>query len=247
MTIPISIPRKSIRKVKTWILKVAFCGFVCLVWSSSTTRLYRRRAPRQSVSQFYVLPQRQSWETMTSVSASHIILTPTQSVGSGRPQRELDPGPPHQESHALPTELPRSPLNVAESNTEKQWRKTRKVFLLLLPFFVPNKKCSELKILISSGDREGNLLSLWHFVQSKSKAQQSPHFKPIPKHKRHWDKERCIPISTSCILRPPGTPRPPPPREGLNWRCSTSCLPTVCTKKSRMVSPREFGLETRSV
>ena len=76
--------------------------------SSSTTRLYRGRAPRQSVRQFYVLPHmRQSWETMTSVSAGHIILTPTQPVGSGRPQRESNPGPPHQESRALPTELPR--------------------------------------------------------------------------------------------------------------------------------------------
>ena len=46
---------------------------------------------------------------MTSVSASHIILTPTQPVGSGQPQRESNPGPPHQESRALPTELPRSP------------------------------------------------------------------------------------------------------------------------------------------
>ena len=56
--------------------------------SSSTTRLYRGRAPRQSVWQFYVLPhRRQSWETMTSVSAGHIILTPTQPVGSGRPLR----------------------------------------------------------------------------------------------------------------------------------------------------------------
>ena len=58
--------------------------FVCLVgflMSSSTTRLYCRRAPRQSVWQFYVLPHmRQSWETMTSVSAGHIIVTPTQPV-----------------------------------------------------------------------------------------------------------------------------------------------------------------------
>ena len=38
---------------------------------------------------------------MTSVSAGHIILTPTQPVGSGRPQRESNPGPPHQESCAL--------------------------------------------------------------------------------------------------------------------------------------------------
>ena len=45
---------------------------------------------------------RQSWETMTSVSAGHIILTPTQPVGSGRPQRESNPGPHHQESRALP-------------------------------------------------------------------------------------------------------------------------------------------------
>ena len=87
--------------------------FVCLfgfLTSSSTTRLYRGRAPRQSVWQFYVLPHmRQSWETMTSVSAGHIILTPTQPVGSGRPQRGSNPGPPHQESRALPTELPRPP------------------------------------------------------------------------------------------------------------------------------------------
>ena len=39
---------------------------------------------------------------MASVSAGHIILTPTQPVGSGRPQRESNPGPPHQESAELP-------------------------------------------------------------------------------------------------------------------------------------------------
>ena len=44
---------------------------------------------------------------MTSVSAGHIILTPTQLVGSGRPQRVSIPGPPDQESRALTTELPR--------------------------------------------------------------------------------------------------------------------------------------------
>ena len=43
---------------------------------------------------------------MTSVSAGHIILTPTQPVASGRPQRESNPEPPHQESRTLPTELP---------------------------------------------------------------------------------------------------------------------------------------------
>ena len=68
--------------------------FICLfVWlvgfltSSLTSRIYRERAPRESVWQFYVLPHmRQSWGTMTSASAGHIILTPTQPVGSGRPQ-----------------------------------------------------------------------------------------------------------------------------------------------------------------
>ena len=52
---------------------------VCLfVWfgfltSSSTTGLYRGRAPRHSVRQVYVLPHmRQRWETTTSVSAGHI-------------------------------------------------------------------------------------------------------------------------------------------------------------------------------
>ena len=57
---------------------------------------------------------------MTSVSAGHIILTPTQPVGSGRPQRESNPGPPHQESRALPTELLRwkdqSSFNRHEQN-----------------------------------------------------------------------------------------------------------------------------------
>ena len=61
---------------------------------------------------------RQSWETMTSVSAGHIIQTPTQPVGSGRPQRESNPGPPHQESRALPQSY-RAPLGI--SNLALKW------------------------------------------------------------------------------------------------------------------------------
>ena len=95
-----------------------FGWLVSFLTSSSTTRLYRGRAPRQSILQFYVLPHmRQSWETMTSVSAGHIILTPTQPVGSGRPQRESNPVPPHQESRALPTELRRPRLNLPLTRT----------------------------------------------------------------------------------------------------------------------------------
>ena len=48
-------------------------------------------------------------ETTTSVSAGRIILTPTQPVASGRPQRGSNSGPPHQESRPLPTELPPPP------------------------------------------------------------------------------------------------------------------------------------------
>ena len=57
---------------------------------------------------------RQSWETMTSISAGHIIPTPTQPVGSAQPQRGSNPGPPHQESRALPTELLRPPPNASK-------------------------------------------------------------------------------------------------------------------------------------
>ena len=98
-----------------------FSCFVCLVFStsSSTTRLFRGRVPRLTSDNFYMLPHmRQSWETMTFVSAGHIILTPTQPVGSGRPQRESNTRPPHKESRALPTELPRI-LNESAWNTMK--------------------------------------------------------------------------------------------------------------------------------
>ena len=87
--------------------------FVCLVGfltSLSTTRLYRGRVPRQSVWQFNLLPQmRQSWETMTSVSASHIILTPTQPVGSRRSQWESNPGPPYQVTRSTDWATPLPP------------------------------------------------------------------------------------------------------------------------------------------
>ena len=59
---------------------------------------------------------------MTSVSAGHIILTPTQPVGSGRPQRESNPGAPHQESGALPTK-PLRPLEEKEEEEEEEEEK----------------------------------------------------------------------------------------------------------------------------
>ena len=69
-----------------WSIRMHCDCCVCLfgfLACSSTTRLYCGRAPRQSVWQFYVLPHmRQRGETMTSVTAGHIIVTPTQPVGS---------------------------------------------------------------------------------------------------------------------------------------------------------------------
>ena len=42
---------------------------------------------------------------MLSVSAGHIILTPTQPVGSGRPQRVSNPGTPQQIAAREKTQL----------------------------------------------------------------------------------------------------------------------------------------------
>ena len=57
---------------------------------------------------------------MTSVSAGHIILKLTQPVGSARPQWESYPGPPHQESHALPTKLARERDRKRERERERK-------------------------------------------------------------------------------------------------------------------------------
>ena len=99
--------------------------------SSSTTRLYRGRVPRLTSGNF----TRRSEDTMTSVSAGQIILTPTQPVGSGRPQRESNPRPSHQESRALSTELPRPPryreiIMQTDAGSEieiKRGRETQKI------------------------------------------------------------------------------------------------------------------------
>ena len=82
---------------------------------------------------------RQSWETMTSVSAGHIIQTPTQPVGSGRPQRESNPGPPHQESRALPQSY-RAPQYTKFTSVNKWFRKGLCYFISLnLPRRVKNE------------------------------------------------------------------------------------------------------------
>ena len=69
--------------------------------------------------------QHSCWETMTSVSAGHIIQTPTQPVGSGRPQQYSNPGPPHQVSRVLPTELQRPPP-PPEKERERERRETER-------------------------------------------------------------------------------------------------------------------------
>ena len=76
--------------------------------SSSATRLSRRLVQRLTcLTILHATTQRQSKETMTFVSAGHIILTQTQPVGSERPQRRSNPGSPHQECRDLSTELQR--------------------------------------------------------------------------------------------------------------------------------------------
>ena len=62
---------------------------------------------------------------MTSDSAGHIILTPTQPVGSRGPQRESNAGPPHQESRALPTELPPPPPPPRRRRRRRRKRRIR--------------------------------------------------------------------------------------------------------------------------
>ena len=61
---------------------------------------------------------------MISVSAGHIIQTPTQPVGSGRPQRESNPGPPHQESRALPQSY-RAPQRESERERKRERERER--------------------------------------------------------------------------------------------------------------------------
>ena len=81
-----------------------FVWLVGFLTPSSTTKLYRGRVPRLTCDNFTCYLTRDSGETMTSVSAGHIILTPTKPIGSGRGS---NPGPPHQELRALRTGLSR--------------------------------------------------------------------------------------------------------------------------------------------
>ena len=95
--------------------------FVCLVSYRPRQQLgYIADGSQDWCRKFCVLPHmRQSGETMISFSAGHIILAPTQPVGSGRPQRESNPGPLHQETLTLPTELPR-PHTLKENGSPSE-------------------------------------------------------------------------------------------------------------------------------
>ena len=93
--------------------------FVCLVgflMSSPATRLYSGRVQRPASDNFTCCHTRdRSRQTMTSLSASHIIMTPTQPVGSGWPHlclRALCHAPPL--SHGCESEAERpSPHSVS--------------------------------------------------------------------------------------------------------------------------------------
>ena len=62
-----------------------------------------------------------------------LYCTPNKAIGSGRPQQESNPGPPHQESRALPTELPAPPLGVWQrrgNGKRANWRESCLCFCL---------------------------------------------------------------------------------------------------------------------
>ena len=71
---------------------------LCFVWFLNVLVNYKaisRTGPKtERLTILRAATHERELETITSVSAGH-ILTPTQPVGSGRPQRESNPGPPH--------------------------------------------------------------------------------------------------------------------------------------------------------
>ena len=111
-----------------------FVWLVGFFTSSSITGLYRERVPTLTSDNFTCCHTQVSGETMTSVLAGHIILTQTQPVGSGRPQRGSNLGPPDQESRALPTELPR-PMDgsVVTSNAHNYFNGCKNVCVIPAP------------------------------------------------------------------------------------------------------------------
>ena len=64
--------------------------------SLSVTRLSCRLVPRLKSTILHAATQGEGGETMTSDSAGHILLTPTQPEGSGHPIPILNPRPSHE-------------------------------------------------------------------------------------------------------------------------------------------------------
>ena len=78
------------------------CHQRCSFSTSSSTRLYLGRAARLMSDNFYMLPHtRQLGDHDFCLSQSHYTETDPTSIGSRRPQRGSNLGPPHQESRAL--------------------------------------------------------------------------------------------------------------------------------------------------
>ena len=89
---------------------VLFVYLVGFVTSSSTTRLYRGRVTRRLTILRDATHETEWGDNEFCLSRSHYTDTdPTSRERAARPQRESNAGPPHQESSALPTELPRPP------------------------------------------------------------------------------------------------------------------------------------------
>ena len=96
------------RKMMMMMMMMMFCLFV---WFLNVLVNYKVISRTSPTTERLTILRAATHETELGdhdfVSAGHIILTPTQPVGSGRPQRKSNPGTPHQESHALPTKLSR--------------------------------------------------------------------------------------------------------------------------------------------
>ena len=84
-------------------MNVCLFGFLT---SSSATRPYRGRVPRLTSDNFTVLPHTRQWGDYNFCLSRSL----TQPVWTRWPQWESNPGPRHQESGALPSELPPPPL-----------------------------------------------------------------------------------------------------------------------------------------
>ena len=108
---------------------------------------------------------------MTSISAGHIILTPTQPVGSWRPQRGSNPGPPDQESRALPTELPRPPPPPPPNDKETDVIAAEVAMVdLVVELNLPLSTLDRINTVVKKVFKDSDIAKIFHCARSKGTA-----------------------------------------------------------------------------